>query len=420
MAGIALILLLALGLRLGWSLSRPVDDASIDALPDQREYLSLARNLLDGRGLQFWDGRFSATVWAFRTPGYPLFLAAGGGNIRAARTVQALLDTSTVLAIFLLARSVAPELGRQRLGLVAAALVAVNPYLIYFSGLILSETLFTAMLVWGMVLLVHGGGGRDRSWRKTAVWLCGGGLLALSVLVRPSAIALPVVLGIVAAFVNRSNRADFDPGRTGFRGPLLIGLTMGLLVVAALLPWGLRNHRILGRWVWLDTSGGFTLYDGYNPAATGGSDQSFIQHDSALKTLSEVDRSDYLSHTAMEYVRDHPGRVWELVWLKLARTWSPMPLSREYGRPIYRLIGLTYSLPFDVWIILGLWCGALPRSAKVFLIAPAIYLSAVHALTVGSLRYRMPAEGPMAIVAAGLVATRGVADPDWRRSHSHP
>ena len=34
--------------------------------------------------------------------------------------------------------------------------MAVNPFLIYFSGLILSETLFTAMMVWGMVLLLYG------------------------------------------------------------------------------------------------------------------------------------------------------------------------------------------------------------------------------------------------------------------------
>ena len=64
------------------------------------------------------------------------------------RLAQALLDTSTVLAIYLLARRFREERG----ALVAAAIVAVNPFLIYFSGLVLSETLFTAMLAWGLYL----------------------------------------------------------------------------------------------------------------------------------------------------------------------------------------------------------------------------------------------------------------------------
>jgi hypothetical protein len=44
----------------------------------------------------------------------------------------------------------------------------------------------------------------------------------------------------------------------------------------------------------------------------------------------------------------------------------------------------------------------LPASAKVFLLAPAVYFSLSAGLSVGSLRYRVPAEVPMAVVAAGV------------------
>src|SRR5438045_5856980 len=90
------LLVAALALRLGWALSRPNDDAFIRALPDQREYLELGRNLLAGRGLVFHDERLDADVFAFRTPGYPLLIAACGGNVRIVRAAQAFLDTSTV------------------------------------------------------------------------------------------------------------------------------------------------------------------------------------------------------------------------------------------------------------------------------------------------------------------------------------
>src|SRR5687767_3637756 len=189
------------------------------------------------------------TVYAVRTPGYPLFLAACGGSLSVARVAQALLDTSTALAVFLLARRWLPSGTWAGAPLVAAALVAFNPFLIYFSGLLLTETLFTTMLAWGMVLGTH---------PRTFPWLIGGIVLALSVLVRPGAIALPVVLGVLAALQNRPGQGAYQR-----RWPLPVGTTMLLLTILALLPWAYRNHRVLGQWIWTSTNGGITACDGF-------------------------------------------------------------------------------------------------------------------------------------------------------------
>jgi hypothetical protein len=87
--------------------------------------------------------------------------------------------------------------------------------------------------------------------------------------------------------------------------------------------------------------------------------------------------------------------------IKIARTWSPMPLSSEYGGQAKIVaIALIYMIPLDVLIVLGLWRGQLPAATKVYLLAPAIYLTAAAAMSVGSLRYRIPADLPMAVVAA--------------------
>jgi hypothetical protein len=407
--GLAVILLLAIALRLGWGLTRPTSDSAIDALPDQREYLTLASNLLDGQGLTFVDRRFNQQVFAFRMPGYPLFLAACGANPRVARAVQALLDASTVLAVYLLAMLLSPEDRRHAIGLVAACLVALNPYLVYFSGLLLSETLFLAMLVWSMFLMVRGGGTRAGSRGKTFVWLAGCVLLSLSILVRPSAIALGVLLALAASIVNHRRAMAYQNGSPAIAGarsrwPLPSGATMVLLAAIVLIPWTLRNYRILGRWVPLDTNSGFTLYDGYNPEATGGSDQSFVDREPQLQVMGEVDRSAYLTDKAWSYTRQHPAQCAWLAAAKLGRFWSPIPLSSEYGQTRYRLVGLIYAVPLDILILSGLLWGDLTRAAKFFLLAPALYFSIVHALTVGSLRYRMPAEPPMAILAASFVA----------------
>lgn len=421
------LLLAALAVRLAWALTQPVTDEAIDRLPDQREYLALGRNLLHGQGLKFFDPRFAEDVWAFRTPGYPILVAACGGNVRAVRIVQAVFDTSTVLAIYLLARRwLAPGAA-----LAAAGVVAANPFLIYFTGMILTETLFTAMLVWGMLLTVGsgewGGGGKglpstsplaspptphslpltssaSPTWSATLQWLLGGLLLAGAILVRQSAIGLPVVLAVAGAFVNRGRGTPYHR-----RWPLPVGATAVLLTLAVLFPWAWRNYRVLGEWVWTTTNGGITLYDGFNPDADGSSNQSFVRSMPELRAMDELARSEYLSDLAQTFARQQKRRAAELGLKKAARMWSPMPLSQEYGGWKYRTVGLLYTLPLYIAVIWGLLrsgaaSGGLPRAAKVYLMIPAIYFTAVHMLSVGSLRYRIPAEPPMAVIAASAAA----------------
>jgi hypothetical protein len=456
--GLIAILLLALTLRLGWVLTRPAVNVSDPALADQRDYLSIAQNVLAGRGLEFRDARFNDTVYAFRMPGYPLFLAVCGANERVARIVQALLDTMMVGGVYVLATqtlgfaSAKPGVSgpfslRERVGvrgndarrsfceagstpipphpnplpeeegrnaaahpalcsiacipLIAALAVAVNPYLIYFAGLLLSETLFITMLVWALVLLVPGGQNGRRLSSLGALLL-----LALAVLVRPSAIGLPFVLGAASVWMNRSLPSAYQLSTLLWR--VLVRLAVAAaLVFICLLPWTVRNRMVLGHWVLLDTNAGFTVYDGYNPNATGGSDQRFAQHNPELMSRDELSRSSYLETRAWDYIQAHPTRVMQLMGAKLARTWSPVPLSADYGKPSLRMIALGYSVPFDLLVLIGLFGGRWPPSIKIFLIAPALYLSIIHALSVGSLRYRIPAEPALAVLAAAGVAYVG-------------
>ncbi|QOV91576.1 hypothetical protein [Humisphaera borealis] len=425
---IAFILLLALALRIGWVLSRPADDASLAGLPDQSEYLDLGRNLLESRGLFFYDARFRSTVYAYRMPLYPAMIAACGGSIRATLVLQAVLDTSSVLAAACLAAGLLPRQCRRRGTLWASAVVAANPFLLYFCGLILSETLFTTLLLWGMVCLLAGSQGGHlvptsdagdlRPYRPragTLLWLFGGLLLALSTLVRPSAAPLAVIMGIAASFavrpLPREVRAAFRP-----RWPLPVATTMLLLTVATLFPWAYRNQQVLGTWVWTTTNGGVTAYDGFNRDATGASDQSVLRDLPQLSAMNEVERSTYLSSRATQFIRDQPLRALELAAIKAGRTWSPIPLSADYGSWTYRLIGMSYSVPLDLLALVGLFAAPIRRSAKAFLFAPVVYFTLVHMASVGSLRYRVPVEPLLAVLAAAGIAAISLRRFGWRRA----
>ncbi len=389
-----IILLLALVLRLGWALTRPADETALAPLPDQREYLECARNLLTSGELKFVDPRFNDDVRAFRTPGYPAFVAACGANVRIVRVIQTIVDTLTALAAFLLACRWLPAWG----GLLAASLVAVNPFLIYFTGLVLTETLFTAMLAWGMVLLVT----RNGKW-----WVLGGLVLCLSILVRPGALGLPIVLALAFALANRHQPFPYheDANAIVRRWPLPVGATIVLLSLLVLSPWAFRNYRIIGKWVWSSTNTGFSAYDGFNPDASGASDQSFVKSMPQLRGMQESERSEYLSNRAWTFVREDPRTATELAVIKLARTWSPQPLSATLSRPLYVVIGWLFAGPIYVLVLIGICYGTLPRMTKLFLLIPAIYLSIGAMLSVGSLRYRIPAEVPLTVLAASAVVT---------------
>ncbi len=381
-AVLAVVLALSFAVRLSWGLFQP---AEIDSrLPDQAEYLQLGRNLLEHGRLSFVDPRFGQEVYAYRTPGYPALIAMFGGNVRLLRVAQACIDTSTVLAAFLLARRWLGAGG----SLLAAIAVAVNPFLVYFSGLVLSETLFTAMLTWGLVLMV---------WRPGG--MLGGCVLALACLVRPSALLLPIGLGVASCgLLSRATAA---------RQLTVKALTMLLLTVACFFPWAARNDRVLGEWIWLTTNSGITRYDGFHPQARGDSDQGFLGRPEMgyLKALSEVQRDRELSRLASESIRDdltrRPGRLARLSLAKMGRTWSPVPLSSDFGgRSLHVFVAAAYCVPFLAACFVGLCRGELPIGARVLLFMPAVYFTVVHVLSVGSLRYRVPVEPLLAVLAA--------------------
>jgi 4-amino-4-deoxy-L-arabinose transferase-like glycosyltransferase len=395
---LAVIVLLGVAIRLGWGIHQSNLAGAMDALPDQREYLEAGRNLVESGELWISDPRFRQSVYAYRTPGYPGLIAACGAKPAVVRAVQALLDGCSMVAIFIIARRwlAAPA------ALAAVLLVAINPYLIFFSGLILSETLFTALLCWGLALLIISEGPWTNR-RGSMAWVGGAFLLALAVLVRPGAILLPVVLGCGAAIANRGVLAAYPSHRR-----LPVAGTLLAITFLVLFPWAVRNRWVLGTWVWTSTNDGITRYDGFNPDATGASDQSFVRAMPWTIDMTEVGRSAYFASLADEWILAHPLESIRLAGVKIARTWSPVPLSAEYGRrTIYRVVGLTFGAGFDLLFIAGLMRKELTGSAKLVLSLPAIYLTVAAVLSVGSLRYRIPAEAPMAVVAGcGLLSFR--------------
>ncbi|MEM7808980.1 MAG: glycosyltransferase family 39 protein [Planctomycetota bacterium] len=380
--GVALV---AVAARIGLGLIVPAD---IDALPDQREYLDLAASIRAGEGLVLVDDRYAVpqTLLAQRMPGYPLFLASFNGNVSLVRIAQAIIEATTAISTVLLAgRFVA-----RRFAVFAGVLVALNPFLAYFSTLILTETLTVALFTWGLYAIIRSQDGARWWWLAAAFFV-------VATYVRPSSAVVFVLLAVVAAILPTRGPGGLT------RWPLPGGLTAGVVLLLALSPWIWRNFQQLQAFVPLTTNTGITLYDGLNvDNTTGQSDQSFVQRMPQLSLMGEVDRSTYLRGWALHFVTERPVEAARLAVLKTGRTWSPLPLSDDASR-LQRIAGLAFALPVFVLALIGLVAGRLPLRPLLVMLTPVIVLTLLHAITVGSLRYRLPIEPVLAILgAAGL------------------
>jgi hypothetical protein len=197
------------------------------------------------------------------------------------------------------------------------------------------------------------------------------------------------------------------------RRNVVIGAFMLAALATTMLPWWLRNYRVTGRFVATTLQLGASLYDGLNPDATGASDMKFVpefitaqqQADKASNTTPagtfEERLDSRLRSAAIDYAMAHPKRAGELALAKLLRMWSPLPNAAEFQYWILRLVVFCGYTPV---LVAAAW-GAMRHLRRgwpyVLCVMPAVYLTLLHLVFVGSIRYREPAMLPLIVLAAG-------------------
>jgi arylsulfatase A-like enzyme/4-amino-4-deoxy-L-arabinose transferase-like glycosyltransferase len=255
---VVLVALLVRGLAL-W--------AGSDATPvlDEVGYAMRARELLDGRGFlgsyQTWvrhspdEGRpneLPQYPGAWQPPGYVAFvagvMAVSGGSVTAVKAVQVLLGTAAVALVLAMATS---WFG-ARAGLAAGWVAALYPNLVAFTHYLWSETLFVFLLLASLHLLT-----RRLAPVTPATALAAGALLGLAALTRATIVYLLPVLALWLAWVGRARL------RTAVGGALLVCVAAALVI----LPWSVRNTRLHGGFVLIDTNAPYNLWRGNGPGA---------------------------------------------------------------------------------------------------------------------------------------------------------
>lgn len=258
---------------------------------------------------------------ALRPPAYPLLLAATyavtGQRFTAGRLLGALLGTATVLLVYLLAA----RLFDRRLALWGAGVAAVAPPLILLNGSLLTESLFTPLvLAVALCVLAH----RDRSrwWLAAAA----GALLGLAVLTRSNGLvlALPLVIGLA-----------HQAGRARLAAPA-IALACTALV---LVPWTVRNASAFERFLPTGTQTGYTMAGAWSAQATeGGAGNTFwlipqtVPVFAGLFGQPDIDEGDLdaeLRSRALDFAADNPGAVLAALVTNVPRTFDLGPGHTE-------------------------------------------------------------------------------------------
>lgn len=386
-----LVFVIALVARLAWGilcLASASDPTALE-FPDEQQYWLMAESLRSGEGLRDELG-FRAT----RMPLYPGILALFAGlpkGIVLAKTLHVVVGA--IVAVMTAVAATAWT--NRRVGLVAGLLVACDPFLIFFSSLLLTETFFLAASVTLWWLIAPMVLDPPVAWGR---WLAVGATAALCVYLRESAAGLVVVLLAVVVILRR-----FD------RRTIVGACVVGLIVIASLLPWAVRNRQVCGKWCWLTHRSGISLYDGVGPQATGASDLGSVKQMPAVHGLGEVEWNRYFLRESMRTIRDDPARIVRLAGVKLARMWNPFPNVDTYRSSAARWVAAGWTLPVYGLVVAGAVWTAKRRTpggwnTVVMLLLPAVYLSMLHSLFVGSVRYRLGAMPMLLILAAAALA----------------
>lgn len=406
---LAAILLGALALRLAvWVLFQGVPLQ----IWDERDYNRLAVNLATRGEFAFEPGQ----PISLRPPLYPatlgaIYRLAGVENYQAARLYQVALG----LVIVLLAYGLGRELGSRRVGLWAAGLCAGYPSLVIYTGFLLSELQFTALLLAGCLAVAIA------YRRHSVVWLAfGGALLALTALTRSALWPFPIVM---VPFLLACWR-----GRVLSRLGAVCVFTAAFALVLA--PWAVRNTRLQQALTIVDCMGGRNLMMGnyeHTPlfrawaAIEMEGDQAWHtvlrQKDPTARGVTQGQLDKKAMRYAAHYMAAHPLQTIQRDVVKFFNFWG---LEREVIAGVTRgsygdwsssaLLGLTVMLlgSYAAAMLLGL-LGAIavpPANPRVFafIVLVIAVVCGAHTLTFGHSRYHLPVMPLVLVFAATAIA----------------
>jgi 4-amino-4-deoxy-L-arabinose transferase-like glycosyltransferase len=410
--GLVVLPLVAVVLRLAYAATLP-PQIVVTYEADPLTYDQIARNLVAGKGFtgaSFYYPPGTEHPTAFWDPLYPFFLAAlywaFGHSVPLVRAVQALLGGVAVALTYVVGRQLVGQSPRpwpfvregtasgnaggppassrcgQRAGLLAAAISAAYPFFIYYAGHLLTETLFMAL-----ILALFSAGFAAAATGRLSWFLALGVLGGLAALCRAEAFPVALVAAGWAAWA------------AGGRWPRRMGLAAAgiALVLAVMLPWGIRNQLTHGQLILTTTKLGYNLYKYYHPLMTADQKVAVVPFPD-FGDRTEPQREALMRQQALRFMLDDPGRTLRFMLTKLGLLFKIVPtneVNQKYALVSAGSYGLL--LPF---MVAGLVM-AVRRGGRFWpVVAYVLFSVATKAAVFAGIRLRMQIEPFLILFAA--------------------
>jgi hypothetical protein len=277
------------------------------------EFGPIAKNIEAGLGFTVLLRNGVRVPSAWEPPAFAYILAffyrIGGetaGTYLAIELIQAALGVLLVYAVYRLTLI----LFDRKVAIVAAALVAVYPPLVYLCNEIHSISIYVLLEVATVLFLV-----RylrvSRSWKDViAAALC----MGVTMLFRGEAPALLLMYAAILVF-------------RGGRKSIAHAVVFVLIASACLAPWTIRNYRAFGKAVPVTNIGGWDLWLGHNPLASGSDRYNFLPlpadlqkalNDLPLDRTYEVEKDSVFKRFASQFMKTHPSQEAVLAFRKFS------------------------------------------------------------------------------------------------------
>lgn len=346
-------------LGLAWGLALAVRLLVLNLHPqpvahDALTYDALGWNLAAGHGYVLEPG---GPPTALRGPVYPLFLAGlyalFGHRYGPVYAAQVLVDLGSLALTYALAWRLYHHQGVAFLGALAYALYL--PFALQ-AGQVMTETLFTALLLLGVgaFFVAVDGAQRGRAWALWAV--VAGAALGLAALTRPAGLLVPLALAMALAWLLR------PWGRVLQQGAVFLAA-----FALVLLPWTWRNWGLFGTFVPTSTLGGVNLYLGnfsldreeYLGAQTAEETRRMLILVRALEMerapwMNEAQLDRAFQERALALIRAHPLRYLHLSANRFLRLWFNLGYGEEPPSAASLTLAGTHAL-FLILAARGLW-----------------------------------------------------------------
>jgi 4-amino-4-deoxy-L-arabinose transferase-like glycosyltransferase len=386
------ILAFALVVRVIWAFFVPVIHVS-----DPDAYDRLAKTIIQ-HGVYGWT---KDNPTAYYPIGTSAFYASVYWLLGTSEWAIKFVNLCLGLVIVFLTIQLSLQWFDRRISLIAGALVAAWPVFIQYTTILASELIFTIALLGALFLFEKVLKANSRLWLLAILTGC---LAAVSSLIRPTALFLPAVLGIVFAWQKRNF----------FLTMKLVAL-MAVAMISVMTPWIYRNYKLFNEPISGSSSAGANFWMGNNPNTTGFYEPP-PQFDS---TLNEAQIDAELRREAIAYIKERPLAFIGRTLVKAVRlyeretigiSWNAEGLQQTFGSRSLIIVKVISQIYWSVALVLFAWGCALYSSASFA--SPSLnsglvvmaYSTALYAIIVIQDRYHIPTNPIMAPFAACAIA----------------